>query len=62
MHQRLLRYWKVNKLIGDKDVFFSHLIVDGVNVYENHEKYIKKQMNKIMQLGFIGFLTLTWYI
>lgn len=62
MHQRLLRYWKVNKLIENQDVFFSHSIVDGIDVYENHEKYIKKQMYKIMQLGFIGFLTLTWYI
>lgn len=62
MHQRLLRYWKVNKLIENKDVFFSHSIVDGIDVYENHEKYIKKRMNKIMQFGYIGFLTLTWNV
>ncbi|MGM8366479.1 hypothetical protein ACLIBG_13520 [Virgibacillus sp. W0181] len=44
---------KVNKLIEEKDVIFSHLIIDGVEVYENHEEYIQERMNKVMQIEIV---------
>lgn len=44
---------KVNELIEDKDVNFSHLIIDGVDVYENHETYINHRMNEIMQIEIV---------
>lgn len=38
---------KVDEVIKQDDVVFSHLIVDGVEVYENHEKYIRDQLSDI---------------
>lgn len=44
---------RVNELIGKKDIVFSHLIVDGVNVYENHEAYINERLPEIMRIEII---------
>lgn len=35
---------KINDSIKDNDVVFSHLIVDDVEVYENHEDYLKEHI------------------
>lgn len=32
---------KINHSIKDNDVVFSHLLVDDIEVYENHEDYLK---------------------
>ncbi|QGS69464.1 hypothetical protein CV093_17770 [Oceanobacillus sp. 143] len=33
-----------------KDIVFSHLIIDGTEVYENHEEYIKEHPNEISEI------------
>lgn len=38
---------KVNESIKQKDTVFSHLTIDGVEVYEKHEEYIKERLNEI---------------
>ncbi|WP_164668008.1 hypothetical protein [Virgibacillus doumboii] len=38
---------KANEFIKEKDVVFSHLLVDNVEVYENHEHYLKENLNNI---------------
>lgn len=44
---------KVNKLIEQQGVIFSHLLVDGIEVYENHEMYIKERKTEIMEIEII---------
>lgn len=46
-------YEKVSGLINKQDTVFSHLVIDGVEVYENHEEYIKNKINEIMQIEII---------
>ncbi|MFD1037069.1 hypothetical protein ACFQ3N_01330 [Virgibacillus byunsanensis] len=38
---------KINQSIEQKDTVFSHLIIDGVEVYENHEEYMKEHLTEI---------------
>ncbi|MGJ9459593.1 hypothetical protein [Oceanobacillus sp. CF4.6] len=40
-------YIKINKLLGDKNIVFSHLLIDDVEVYENHEEYMKEHLIEI---------------
>src|SRR5690625_3595105 len=44
---------KVSKLIGQKDTVFSHLVIDGIDVYENHEVYINNKISQIMKIEII---------
>lgn len=44
---------KVNELIKDENTVFSHLVVDGVDVYENHEVYINERVKEIMTVEII---------
>lgn len=44
---------KVNKLIEQDNTVFSHLIVDDIDIYENHENYINERINEIMQIEII---------
>lgn len=44
---------KVNKLVEDNDVIFSHLIIDSIDVYEKHEEYINERINEIMEIEII---------
>lgn len=44
---------KVSELIKQKDTIFSHLVIDGVDVYENHEAYINERINEIMNIEII---------
>lgn len=46
-------FTRVNQLIETEDVVFSHLVVDGEEVYENHETYINTKLNEIMQIEII---------
>lgn len=38
---------KVNNTLENKNIVFSHLIIDGVEVYVNHEEHIKTRINEI---------------
>lgn len=38
---------KVNSTLENKSIVFSHLIIDGAEVYVNHEEYIKARINEI---------------
>lgn len=44
---------RISELIEQEDIVFSHLIVDGVDVYEDHESYINERINEIMQIEII---------
>lgn len=44
---------KVSELIKQKDTVFSHLTIDGVDVYENHEAYINERLNDMMKIEII---------
>jgi hypothetical protein len=37
----------INKELIEKNVFFSHLVIDGQEVFEEHEEYIIDQIDKI---------------
>lgn len=43
----------INESIEDGTLVFSHLVVDGVDVYENHEAYLSEQINEIMKVEII---------
>lgn len=44
---------KVNELIKDENTIFSHLVVDGVDVYENHEAYINEHLAELMKVEIV---------
>lgn len=44
---------KVSNLIKEEDTIFSHLVIDDVDIYENHEEYIKSKINEIMRIEII---------
>lgn len=44
---------KVSELIEKKDTVFSHLVIDGVDVYEDHEAYINERINELMNIKII---------
>ena len=46
-------FTKVDELIEQENVIFSHLLVDGVEVYEDHETYIQNRLNDIMEIKII---------
>ncbi|MGM8212349.1 hypothetical protein ACLIBH_06065 [Virgibacillus sp. W0430] len=46
-------FGKVNELIQQKDVVFSHLLIDGTEVYENHEAYIQEKINEIIEIEIV---------
>lgn len=48
---------KVSELIEQEDTVFSHLLVDGEEVYENHEQYVNEQINNIERIEIVTFKT-----
>ncbi|MGP4105630.1 hypothetical protein [Virgibacillus sp. L01] len=44
---------KINDFIVDNDIVFSHLIVDDVEVYENHEDYLKERIGEIIKVEIV---------
>lgn len=44
---------RVNKSLEEKDIIFSHLIIDDVEVYVEYEKYIGKHLNEIKKVEII---------
>jgi hypothetical protein len=44
---------KVSELIEKEDTIFSNLVIDGVDVYEDHEAYINERINEIMHIEII---------
>src|SRR5690625_1174454 len=44
---------KVNKLMEKELLIFSHLIVDGAEVYNNHEQYINERLHNIAQIEIV---------
>lgn len=45
---------KVNEISEQEKKGFSHLVIDGVDVYEDHEQYINERLNEIMQIEIIA--------
>ncbi|MFD1173239.1 hypothetical protein [Oceanobacillus picturae] len=41
---------KINKTLENQDTVFSHLVVDGIEVYDNHEEYIIGHLNEIVMI------------
>lgn len=48
---------KVSELIEQKDTVFSHLLVDGEEVYENHEQYVNDRIDNIECIEIVTFKT-----
>lgn len=48
---------KVSELIEQKDTVFSHLLVDGEEVYENHEQYVNDRLDNIDRIEIVTFKT-----
>lgn len=44
---------KVNELIKQENTVFSHLTIDEIDIYENHETYINERINEIMKIEII---------
>ncbi|WP_026908872.1 hypothetical protein [Paucisalibacillus globulus] len=41
-------FTKANQIMTEEGRIFSHLLIDGIEVYENHETYINEHANEIM--------------
>jgi len=52
---------KLNQLSEDKDLVFSHLIIDGQEVYNDHENYINQYLHdiKLIELEMVSVEELT---
>lgn len=48
---------KVSHLIDEKELVFSHLIIDGQDIYENHEEIIKNRINEIERIEIVMYTT-----
>lgn len=44
---------QVNISLENKNTVFSHLVIDGIEVYSNHEEYIKTRINEIESIEII---------
>ncbi|WP_060205271.1 hypothetical protein [Sporosarcina koreensis] len=44
---------QINEMLGKK-YYFSHFVADGIEVYENHEKYLNEHANHLEKLEIIG--------
>lgn len=42
---------RIEKELSDSSFLFSHLVVDGVNVHENHADYLTKNINQIQEIN-----------
>jgi hypothetical protein len=53
---------KINEVFESGDSVFSHLIVDGIDVYENHEGYLGQRLNEIKTVEIVSKQVheLTW--
>ena len=50
-----------NKALATADKFFSHLVIDGLEVYDNYEGYIEDNIGDIRNIS-MEFLTISEYI
>lgn len=41
---------KINSIISEKNLFFSHLIIDGQEVYEDHEEYMLAKIEDVKEI------------
>lgn len=46
-------YEKVNELIQQENTVFSHLVIDNQEIYEEHEAYISKHLQEILQVEIV---------
>lgn len=46
---------KVSEAIETEDVAFSHLLVDGAEIYENHEQYVQERIDTIEKIEIVTF-------
>lgn len=44
---------KINEFIKKDNTVFSHLVIDDINVYENHEEYINEKINEMMRIEIV---------
>jgi len=44
---------KINSELSAENQFFSHLVIDGVEVYEEHEEYILERINEVKNVEVI---------
>lgn len=44
---------KVSELTKKQDVIFSHLIIDEIGIFGNHESFINERLNEIMQIEIV---------
>jgi hypothetical protein len=40
----------INTVLNEKNMVFSHLLVDGVEVYQNHYEYLKERISEIKEV------------
>src|SRR5690625_4258160 len=45
---------KVNEIISQENMIFSHLIIDGNDIYEDHENYMVDRLNEIIQIEIVA--------
>lgn len=48
---------KINQLIDENDLVFSHLIIDDQEIYEDHEVYILDRLNEIERIEIVMLKT-----
>lgn len=41
---------QINQSVGESGYYFSHLIVDGVNIYQDHEVYMREKIESIQEV------------
>ncbi|MFD2044931.1 hypothetical protein ACFSTA_14700 [Ornithinibacillus salinisoli] len=44
---------KINEISNDKDVVFSHLIINDVEVFENYEVFLKENINRLFKVEIV---------
>lgn len=45
---------KVNEIISQENMIFSHLIIDGNDIYEDHENYMLDRLNEMMKIEIVA--------
>lgn len=46
--QKLIEF--INEALSNENLFFSHLVIDGQDIYENHEVYMAENINVIKEV------------
>src|SRR5690625_1239739 len=45
---------KVNEIISQENMIFSHLIIEGNDIYEDHENYMVDRLNEFTQIEIVA--------